>query len=85
MGSAMRRRANVWAMGHAAPKPLVFPEAEGPVLPEGHNTPLHTYRLGKEGGVSGGVFDHGTYGRGRSRNLGGPRLSSTQSGVTESR
>jgi hypothetical protein len=61
MWSAMRRRANVWAMGHAAPKPIVFPEAEGPVLPEGHNTPLHTYRLGKEGGVSGGVFDHGTY------------------------
>ena len=26
-----------------------------------HNTPLHTYLLGKEGGVSGGVFDHGTY------------------------
>ena len=48
-------------MGHAAPKPIVFPEAEGPVLPEGHNTPLHTYLLGKEGGVSGGVFDHGTY------------------------
>ena len=61
MWSAMRRRANVWAMGHAAPKPLVFSEAEGPVLPEGHNTPLHTYLLGKEGGVSGGVFDHGTY------------------------
>ena len=61
MWSAMRRRANVWAMGHAAPKPIVFPEAEGPVLPEGHNTPLHTYLLGKEGGVSGGVFDHGTY------------------------
>lgn len=61
MWSAMRRRANVWAMGHAAPKPIVFPEAEGPVLPDGHNTPLHTYLLGKEGGVSGGVFDHGTY------------------------
>ena len=27
----------------------------------GHNTPLHTYLLGKEGGVSGGVFDNGTY------------------------
>jgi hypothetical protein len=47
-------------MGHAAPKPLVFPEAEGPVVPEGNNTPLHTCRLGEEGGVSGGVFDHGT-------------------------
>ena len=57
----MRRYANVRAMGHAAPKPIIFPEAEGPVLPEGNNTPLHTCRLGEEGGVSGGVFDHGTY------------------------
>ena len=57
----MRRRANMWAMGHAAPKPIVFPEAEGPVLPEGNNTSLHTCRLGEERGVSGGVFDHGTY------------------------
>jgi len=51
----------MWAMGHAAPKPIVFPEAEGPVLPEGNNTPLHMCRLGEERGVSGGVFDHGTY------------------------
>jgi hypothetical protein len=42
----------MWAMGYAAPKPLVFPEAEGAVLPEGNNTPLHTCRLGEEGGVS---------------------------------
>jgi len=28
----------VRAMGHAAPKPIIFPEAEGPVLPEGNNT-----------------------------------------------
>src|SRR5919197_736402 len=61
MWSAMRSRANMWAMGHAAPKPIVFPEAEGPVVPEGNNPPLHTCRLGEEGGVSGGVFDHGTY------------------------
>jgi len=60
MAAAMRRYANVRAMGHAAPKPIIFPEAEGPVLPEGNNTPLHTWRLGEEGGVSGGVFDHGT-------------------------
>ena len=60
----MRRRANVWAMGPAAPKPLVFPEADGPVLPEGHTTPLHADLLGKEGGVSGGVCDHGTSGGG---------------------
>jgi len=60
MWSAMRRRANVWAMGHAAPKPIVFPEAEGPVLPEGNNNPLREL-LGEEGMVSGGVFDHGTY------------------------
>jgi hypothetical protein len=51
----------MWAMGPAAPKPIVFPEAEGPVLSEGNNTPLHTGRLGEEEGVSGGVFDHGTY------------------------
>ena len=51
----------MWAMGQAAPKPRVCPEAEGPVVPEGHHTPRHTYFLGKEGGVSGGVFDHGTY------------------------
>jgi len=44
--------ARMGAMGHAALKPLVFPEAEGPVLPEGNNTPLHTCRLGEEGGVS---------------------------------
>ena len=57
----MRRYANVRAMGHAAPKPIIFPEAEGPVFPEGNNTPVHMCRLGEEGGVSGGVFDHGTY------------------------
>ena len=37
MGSAMRRHANVWAMGHAAPKPLTFPDAQGAELPEGSN------------------------------------------------
>ena len=51
----------MWAMGHAASKPRVFPEAEGPGLPEGNNTPVHMCRLGEEGGVSGGVFDYGTY------------------------
>jgi hypothetical protein len=51
----------MWAMGQAAPKLRVFPEAEGPGLPEGNNTPLHRCRPGEEGGVSGGVFDHGTY------------------------
>ena len=56
----MRRQANVWAMGHAAPKPLRFPDAQGPVLPEGNNNPLREL-LGEEGMVSGGVFDHGTY------------------------
>src|SRR4029434_2991915 len=59
--SAMRRRANMWAMGHAAPQPIGFPEAEGPDLPEGNNTPLQRCRPGEEGHVSGGVFDHGTY------------------------
>src|SRR6267143_799544 len=37
MASAMRRQANVWAMGHAAPKPITFPDAQGPDLPEGNN------------------------------------------------
>ena len=59
MWSAMRRHANVWAMGHAAPKPITFPDAQGAVLPEGSND--LSVNLGKEGGVSGGVFDHGTY------------------------
>jgi hypothetical protein len=58
--SAKRRHANVWAMGNAAPKPIVLPDAEGPELPEGNNNPLHRW-LGEEGGVSGGVLDHGTY------------------------
>ncbi len=60
MTPAMRRQANVWAMGHAAPKPITFPGAQGPVLPEGNNNPLQAF-LGEEGVVSGGVFDHGTY------------------------
>jgi hypothetical protein len=60
MPPAMRRQANVWAMGHAAPKPLTFPDAQGPVLPEGNNHPRQAFR-GEEGVVSGGVFDHGTY------------------------
>src|SRR5262249_17036288 len=34
--SAMRRQAHVWAMGHAAPKPLTCPDAQGPDLPEGN-------------------------------------------------
>ena len=60
MTPAMRRQANVWAMGHAAPQPLTFPDAQGPVLPEGNNHPLPAL-LGEEGVVSGGVVDHGTY------------------------
>jgi hypothetical protein len=48
------------AMGHAAPTPLVFPDAEGPVVPEGTHPPWHPGLLGEEGGVSGGVVDHGT-------------------------
>ena len=55
----MRRHANVWAMG-LRPRNLCFPDAEGPVLPEGNNNPLREF-LGEEGVVSGGVFDHGTH------------------------
>ena len=51
----------MWAMGHAAPKPITFPDAEGPVLPEGNNHPRREFFWGEEGMVSGGVFDHGTY------------------------
>ena len=58
---AMRRQTHVRAMGHAAPKPLVFPDAEGPVVLEGNNIPLRKRLWGEEGSVSGGVFDHGTY------------------------
>ena len=37
MTSAMRRYANVRAMGHAAPKPITFPDAQGAELLEGYN------------------------------------------------
>ena len=33
----MRRHANVRAMGHAAPKPLTFPDAQGAEILEGYN------------------------------------------------
>jgi hypothetical protein len=59
MTPAMRRQAHGWAMGHAAPTPLTFPEAQGPVFPEGNTHPLQAV-LGEEGVVSGGVCDHGT-------------------------
>ncbi len=59
MASAMRRQANVWAMGYAAPKPLRFPDAQGAELPEGNND--LSVIMGEERNVSGGVFDHGTY------------------------
>jgi hypothetical protein len=59
MASAMRRQANVRAMGYAAPKPLLFPDAQGAELPEGNND--LSVIMGEERNVSGGVFDHGTY------------------------
>src|SRR5262245_4274034 len=37
MGPAKRRHASVWAMGHAAPKPIIFPDAQGADLLEGYN------------------------------------------------
>ena len=43
MASAMRRHANVWAMGHAAPKPILFPDAQGAELLEGHNALCATW------------------------------------------
>ena len=58
MTSAMRRQANVWAMGHAAPKPILFPDAQGPDLPEGNNG--FSVLWARSGAISGGVFDYGT-------------------------
>ena len=60
MGLARRRHASVRAVG-LRPRNLCFPDAEGPVLLEGNNLPLRKRYRGEEGGVSGGVFDHGTY------------------------
>jgi hypothetical protein len=37
MGPAKRRHTRVWVMGHAAPKPLIFPDAQGAELLEGYN------------------------------------------------
>jgi hypothetical protein len=73
-------------VGHGAcgPETSSLPEAEGPDVPEGNNTPLPMGRPGEEGGVSGGCSTM-AHRRGRSRNLGGPRLSSTNPGVAEHR
>jgi len=46
-------------MGHAAPKPITFPDAQGAELLEGYND--LSVRWARRGYVSGGVFDHGTY------------------------
>src|SRR6266568_5975240 len=59
MGLAKRRHASVWAMGHAAPKPIIFPDAQGAELLEGYND--LSVRWARRGYVSGGVFDHGTH------------------------
>ena len=58
MGSAMRRQANVRAVG-MRPRNLCFPDAERAGIREGHHDPLQ--EMGEEGVVSGGVFDHSTY------------------------
>jgi hypothetical protein len=58
MPSAMRRQANVRAVG-LRPRNLCFPDAERAGIREGNNGPLR--ELGEEGAVSGGVFDHSTY------------------------
>jgi hypothetical protein len=64
-------------MGHAAPKPLAFPDAEGPVLPEGNNHPRREFFWARGAGIRRGVRPWHAR-RGRPRNLGGPRLSSTK-------
>jgi len=58
MASAMRRQANVRAMGHAAPQPISIPDAQGPDLPEGNNG--FSVLWARSGAISGGVFDYGT-------------------------
>jgi hypothetical protein len=45
--------------GIAAPKPFVFPDAQGAELLEGHHG--LSMQKGEEGHVSGGVFDQGTH------------------------
>ena len=64
-------------MGHAAPKPIAFPDAEGPVLPEGNNHPRREFFWARGAGIRRGVRPWHAR-RGRPRNLGGPRLSSTK-------
>jgi len=51
------RACGPWECG---PETYAFPDAEGPVFPEGNNHPRREF-LGEEGMVSGGVFDHGTH------------------------
>jgi hypothetical protein len=51
------RACGPWECG---PETYAFPDAEGPVFPEGNNQPRREF-LGEEGMVSGGVFDHGTH------------------------
>src|SRR5262245_49490298 len=82
MTPARRRPAHGWAMGPAAPQPLTFPEAQGPVFPEGHNHPRHAL-LGEAGVGSGGVFAHGT--SAEDGPVTGEALASTYPGVTASR
>ena len=52
------RACGPWDCG---PETYVFPDAEGPVFPEGNNSLLREFSWGEEGTVSGGVFDHSTH------------------------
>ena len=59
MASAMRRYANVRAVGLRPRNLYAFRMPRGLEDIEGNNGPLR--ELGEEGAVSGGVFDHSTY------------------------
>ncbi len=59
MTSAMRRHANVRAVGLRPRNLYAFRMPRVLEYIEGINGPLHAW--GEEGAVSGGVFDHSTY------------------------
>ena len=61
MPSAMRREANVRAVGLRPRNVSSFRMPSVLEYIEGNNVPLRESCLGEEGGVSGGVFDHSTY------------------------
>jgi len=79
---AMRRRASVWAVGHAATKESTF---RVPRQSRGLKATVAAARVGEQRHTPGGVFDHGTQEEddpGTWEALLSPRIDS---GVTETR